>query len=454
MKTQSLNPFSGKVIKEYIYWSDGEIGQALERADRAFSGWRKTALTERLENVARLADVLEARKSEYAALITDEMGKTVKEAKAEIEKCASSCLYLSEQMKEWLKPEKVGAPSGHWEIVFEPMGVLVGIMPWNFPFWQVLRFAVPAVSVGNTVLLKHASNVFGCSGAIHQAFEEAGFPPAVFQHAPLSSEQVMKVIPDARVRGVSLTGSTAAGRSVGEVAGKNLKKVVLELGGSDPYLVLDDADLNLAVEKCVTSRLLNAGQSCVSAKRFIVTQTNANAFTEAFVEKMKHKICGDPKDEKVDFGPLARVDLRNQLHQQVESAVKSGARIACGGKIPDQPGAFYPATVLTNVDAQNTAFREETFGPVAAIIEARDEDTAIQLANQSAYGLGSAVFSTNLERARDIARHRLDAGMSFVNDFVRSDARISFGGVKGSGVGRELGRHGVIEFANIKTVVS
>lgn len=454
MKVQSVNPFNNQVIREFELWNDKEIEHALERSSLAFFNWRQAALHERLERIQRLSATLDRNKKKYSEIITDEMGKTQREAIGEIEKCAATCAYLSEHLEEWLAIDRVASPNGRWEVVKEPMGVLVGIMPWNFPFWQVLRFAVPAIGLGNTVILKHASNVFGCSEAIQEAFLEAGFPEGVFQHAPLSSGQILKVIPDGRVRGVSLTGSTAAGRSVGEAAGKNLKKMVLELGGSDAYVILDDADVELAASKCVESRLLNAGQSCVSAKRFIVTMSNLKQFSELFVEKMKHKTFGDPKLESSSIGPLARLDLRDQLHAQVMKAVEGGARLAIGGKIPNQPGAFYPPTVLLNVDENNVVFREETFGPAAAIITARDEDHAIELANKSSYGLGSGVFSKDHARALEIARHRLDAGMAFVNDYVKSDVRIPFGGVKESGVGRELGRYGVLEFANIKSVVA
>jgi succinate-semialdehyde dehydrogenase/glutarate-semialdehyde dehydrogenase len=454
MKTQSVNPLNGEVIQEFELWSERQTEQALERAFLSQHNWRQTKLQERLRLIQQLAKTLEQNKKKYSEIITDEMGKTQREAIAEIEKCAVTCKFLSENLQDWFATEKVASPQGSWEVVKEPMGVLVGIMPWNFPFWQVLRFAVPAIGLGNTILLKHASNVFGCSEKIHGAFLEAGFPEGVFQHAPLSSQQVLKVIPDRRVRGVSLTGSTAAGKSVGEVAGKNLKKVVLELGGSDAYVILDDADLDLATTKCVDSRLLNAGQSCVSAKRFIVTKKNVKSFGEMFIEKMKHKTFGDPNDEKMNIGPLARKDLRDQLHTQVGEAVKDGAKLALGGKIPDGKGAFYPPSILVNVDEKNVAFREELFGPVAAIVTADNEDHAIELANKSSYGLGSGVFSRDRARALEIARHRLDAGMSFVNDYVKSDVRIPFGGVKDSGIGRELGRYGVLEFANIKSVVS
>jgi succinate-semialdehyde dehydrogenase/glutarate-semialdehyde dehydrogenase len=454
MKTQSVNPCNGEVIQEFELWNERQIEQGLDRASVSYHQWRQTSLGERLRLIQQLGKTLEQNKKKYSEVITEEMGKAQREAISEIEKCAATCTFLAENLENWFATEKVAAASGSWEVVKEPMGVLVGIMPWNFPFWQVLRFAVPAVGLGNTILLKHASNVFGSSEKIQEAFLEAGFPEGVFQHAPLSSQQILKVIPDMRVRGVSLTGSTAAGRSVGEVAGKNLKKVVLELGGSDAYVILDDADLDLAASKCVESRLLNAGQSCVSAKRFIVTEKNAEAFGSLFVEKMKHKSFGSPKDEKITIGPLARTDLRDELHKQVAQALKGGAKLALGGEIPKQKGAFYPPSVLLHVDEKNTAFKEEMFGPVAAIIAAKNEDHAIELANKSSYGLGSGVFSRDRVRALEIARHRLDAGMSFVNDYVKSDVRIPFGGVKDSGFGRELGRHGVLEFANIKSVVS
>jgi succinate-semialdehyde dehydrogenase/glutarate-semialdehyde dehydrogenase len=454
MKTQSVNPFNDELINEFELWTEGQIETALAQAEARHRSWRKVDLVERLRLVSALSRVLLDNKQKWARVITDEMGKTLKEADSEIEKCAFTCQFLSENLPEWFASEKINSSGGNWEVLKEPMGVLVGIMPWNFPFWQVLRFAVPAVSLGNTVILKHASNVFGCSQAIAEAFALAGFPQAVFQHAPLSSQQILKVIPDNRVRGVSLTGSTAAGRAVGEAGGRSLKKVVLELGGSDAYVILDDANLELAVTKCVSSRLLNAGQSCVSAKRFIVTKKNADLFEKMFTEKMKHNTCGNPNEAGTDLGPLARKDLRDQLHSQVQSAVIGGAKLALGGHVPFGKGSFYPPTVLLGVDENNPIFREETFGPVATIISAESEDHAIELANKSSYGLGSAIFSANVERARELARHHLEAGMSFVNDFVKSDVRVPFGGIKDSGVGRELGRLGVVEFANIKSILS
>jgi succinate-semialdehyde dehydrogenase / glutarate-semialdehyde dehydrogenase len=454
MKTQSVNPFNEKVIKKYELWTKQSAEKAILRSVKAGADWKNTPLEERLKLALGLSEALDANKTVWAKTITTEMGKTLKEATLEIEKCGVAAKFLSSKLKEWFATEQVEAPSGKWEVLFEPMGVLVGIMPWNFPFWQVLRFAIPALSLGNTILLKHASNVFGSSELIQKALLEAGYPKDVFQHAPLSSKEVLKIIPNEFVRGVSLTGSTGAGKAVGAIAGANLKKVVLELGGSDAYVILDDADLDLATDKCVASRLQNAGQSCVCAKRFIVTKKNEKQFIDLFVEKMKHKSYGDPMEEGTAFGPLARMDLRDQLHKQVRSAVKGGAKAVLGGEIPDEKGAFYPATVLTNITEKNPVFKEELFGPVASIITAKDEEHAIRLANKSSYGLGSGVFSKDLEKARFVARHRLEAGMSFVNDFVKSDPKIPFGGVKDSGIGRELGRHGVIEFANIKSVVS
>lgn len=453
MKTvQSINPATEDVIQTYELWTPAKTETALAKAQNEFATWRRRAVFERASFAGRLSDVLERKKSELARLMTAEMGKTLKEANSEIEKCAFTCKYLAEHMPGWIASKSIPMPPLKSEVVFEPLGVLVGIMPWNFPFWQVIRFAVPAAIVGNTILLKHASNVFGCNQALEACFLEAGFPEGVFQAALLSSSQVLELIPDRRVKGVSLTGSTAAGRSVGRVAGESIKKLVLELGGSDAYVVLDDADLNLAVEKCVTSRLINGGQSCISAKRFIVTQKNVREFTSRFQDLMKTKSFGDPLDPKTDFGPMARKDLRDQLHEQVKSARAEGAECLMGGEIPDRKGAFYPPTVLINVKPEQEIFSEELFGPVASIIQADNEQHAIELANLSSYGLGGAVFSKDLDKAWRIARHEMAAGMCGINDFVRSDVRLPFGGVKDSGVGRELGELGVHEFANVKSI--
>lgn len=450
MIIRSINPANLEVVGEYPLWDDKRIEESLASAIDAYQEWKGKSLESRLQLVRNLGSVLRADKDAYARMITIEMGKVYFESLAEIEKCAATAEFLSEKLLIWLADEIVDSTS---RVAVCPIGLVLGVMPWNFPFWQVFRFAIPALALGNVAILKHASNVFGCAKLIEDVFLKAGFPQYVFQSGLLSSQQALKLIGDARVRGVSLTGSTAAGRAVAETAGRFVKKCVLELGGSDPYIILDDADIELAALKCANSRTLNAGQSCISAKRFIVTARNAGQFTEAFLSKMKHKISGDPFAEKTDFGPLARVDLRDELHVQVQRSIKAGSRLLCGGEAPKADGAFYPATILSEVKPDHPAFQEELFGPVAAIIEAENEDSAFELANTSRYGLGSAIFSRDKERALLLARERLDAGMVFVNDMVQSSGKIPFGGVKESGYGRELGRYGVTEFANVKSIV-
>jgi succinate-semialdehyde dehydrogenase/glutarate-semialdehyde dehydrogenase len=349
-------------------------------------------------------------------------------------------------------PQDVATDAGRSFVAFEPLGVVLAVMPWNFPFWQVFRFAAPALVAGNAAVLKHASNVPACALAIEEVFASAGFPPGLFRTLLIGSGRVEGVLEDVRVRAATLTGSTPAGRSIAAKAGALLKKTVLELGGSDPYLILADADVDAAAATCASSRLVNGGQSCIAAKRFIVDRRVAGAFAERLTARMAGARMGDPAAEDTELGPLARHDLRDELHEQVRKSVAMGARLLLGGKVPDGPGAFYPATVLAGVRKGMPAADEELFGPVAAILEAEDDDDAIRIANDSPFGLGAAVFTRDRGKGERIAQTRLDAGCCFVNDFVRSDPRLPFGGVKESGYGRELGEFGIREFVNIKTV--
>ncbi len=452
MPIESVNPTTGVTIRTYDEPPPKEVAAIVEQVDAAFLPWRATSFAERAKLMQAAAQVMRSRKEEYARLMAEEMGKPIREGRAEAEKCAWVCDYYAENAEGFLGRERIETDASQSFVTFEPLGVVLAVMPWNFPFWQVFRFAAPALMAGNTGLLKHASNVPGCALALEAVFREAGFPENVFRTLLIGSKQVDRVIEHPKLRAVTLTGSTPAGRAVASTAGSLLKKTVLELGGSDPYLILEDADLELAVEACVSSRLVNGGQSCIAAKRFIVPQKLRQAFEERFVEKMKAKKMGDPLAEDTDIGPQARHDLRDDLHRQVEASIEKGARCLLGGEIPDGPGAFYPPSVLTAVEKGMPAYEDELFGPVAAIIPVDDEEDGIRVANDSLFGLGAAVFTRDLARGEDVAARSLEAGCCFVNTFVRSDPRLPFGGIKESGYGRELGHYGIKEFVNIKTV--
>lgn len=452
MTLQSINPVSGEVIARYDEISEAEYLQALERAPAAFADWRQRSFAARATLLRAAAAGLRAGRADLARLMAVEMGKPVAQGRAEVEKCARVCEYFADEAEGFLAHQPIATEWQRSYVAFRPLGGLLAVMPWNFPLWQVFRAAAPALMAGNVMLLKHASNVTGCALAIAEVFERAGFPPGVFQVLRLGAGRVGAVIAHDAVQAVTLTGSTPAGRAVATAAGRALKKTVLELGGSDPYVVLEDADLEAAAEACVTARLINTGQSCIAAKRFIVVPSVRPDFEELVVEKMRARRTGDPVEEGVDLGPLARVDLRDESHRQVEASRQLGARLLLGGAVPEGPGAFYPPTVLTDVRPGMPAFDEETFGPVAAIIEAADEATAIALANHTPFGLGAAVFTRDLERGERIAREHFEAGCCFVNAFVRSDPRLPFGGVRSSGYGRELGLLGIREFVNARTV--
>jgi succinate-semialdehyde dehydrogenase/glutarate-semialdehyde dehydrogenase len=449
---QSINPINGEVVASYKKIALGEAAHLVERADRAFESWRRASFGVRAASMKRAADLLEERKDRYAALMAQEMGKPLDQGRSEIEKCAWGCRFFADHAEEFLAPEPVKTDASRSYVTYRPLGVVLGVMPWNFPFWQVFRFAAPALMAGNACVLKHASNVSGCALAIGEVFRDAGFPDGVFGVLLLGSGSVARVLELPRVRAVALTGSSAAGRAVAAHAGRLIKKSVLELGGSDPYVVLEDADLDLAVEVCAAARLVNTGQSCIAAKRFIVVDAVRPEFTARFVERMGRARMGDPTEEGVTLGPLARRDLRDQLHAQVTESVRRGATLALGGTVPPGPGAFYPPTVLTEVRPGMPAFDEETFGPVAAIVAASTEAEAVQCANESPYGLGAAVFTRDLARGERIAAEAFDAGACFVNAQVHSDPQLPFGGVKESGYGRELGSFGIREFVNIKSV--
>lgn len=447
----TINPATEEKIKEHAFDSAQDVERAVVLSVKAHSQWRKTPLTERLRAVEALEQALRAERASLARLMTTEMGKLERDSLSEIDKSISSCASLRELYPRWKQDLEYQLPSG-FKVVREPLGVLLGIMPWNFPLWQVLRFAVPAILSGNSVLLKHAPCTWGSSELIAKIFA-AAFPEGLLINLKVDLPMVAQLIADPRVRGVSLTGSRAAGMSVGGVAGAHLKKCVLELGGSDPYIILDDADLEMAVTTCVTSRLINAGQSCVSAKRFIVVRKNAQEFTERFCTQMAGKKIGDPLLSSTDLGPLARQDLRAQLAAQVSRSVHQGSTLMLGGQVPASgKGYYYPPTVLANVKPGQVAFDEELFGPVAAICTVENETQALEWANRSPFGLGAAIFTRDIERGLKLAQHEVEAGMVFINDFVRSDVTVPFGGLKDSGLGRELGREGAFEFTEIKTL--
>jgi succinate-semialdehyde dehydrogenase/glutarate-semialdehyde dehydrogenase len=448
----SLNPATEVEIGRYAPLATEAIATRIDAAHRAFLDWRGTSFDKRAAHLSRLAEVLRREKESHAELITAEMGKTLKEACDEIEKCATTCDYYAANGEAFLRDESIATDPPRSFVTFQPIGLVLAVMPWNFPFWQVIRFAAPAMMSGNGAVLKHASNVSGCALALEQIFLKAGLPEHLFTTVLTGSREVAGMIAHPAVRAVTLTGSTQAGRKVAAAAGEHLKKSVMELGGSDAYVVLRDADLKKTVEICANARLINAGQSCIAAKRFIVEAPLYNAFVEAMTEHFRTIVMGDPRDAATRIGPMARTDLRDELHAQVTRSITQGARLTIGGVRPERTGAFYPATILADMTPGITGFDEETFGPVAAIARAKDEADAIALANGSPFGLGAAVFTEDSERGEHIARNLLEAGSAFVNFPVRSDPRLPFGGVKDSGYGRELSAFGIREFVNIKSV--
>ena len=451
-KLQTINPATGEPGKAYDPHMIDDAKAAGSAARAAFLDWRRTSFEQRSSVLHKAAEILRARKDELARLMSDEMGKTVTDGRAEVEKCAFHCDWFADHAEEYLRHEPADIGGGEAFIAFNPIGIILAVMPWNFPLWQVFRAAAPALMAGNGMLLKHASNVPGCALAIEDVLHQAGVPKDLFRTLLLSSRDVEALIKDDNVAAVTLTGSVPAGRSVATAAGSVLKKCVLELGGSDAYVVLEDADIAQAAKIAATARMVNGGQSCIAGKRFIVVQSIAGSFEKALVEAMRGYEMGDPTQEGTKLGPLVSVKARDEIHSQVEESVAKGARLLLGGKVPDKPGAWYPATVLSDVRPGQPAHDEEVFGPVAAIIAAKDEADAIRIANDSEFGLGSGVLTGDTDRGRRIAADELEAGMSFVNENVRSDPRTPFGGVKHSGFGRECGVFGIREFVNIKTV--
>ena len=448
----TINPATGRKLRTYREHTARQCELTVARANATFTTWRRTPLARRSLLLRALARELRRNQAEYAALATAEMGKPVTQALAEVEKSALGCDFYAEHGASYLADERpVGAPS-HRYVTYQPLGVLLAIMPWNCPFWQIYRVAAPALLAGNTVLLKHAANVTGSALLIEESFRRAGFPRGAFQSLVIGSEQASALVQHPGIAAVTFTGSTATGKKIAALASATMKKCVFELGGSDPYLVLADADLALAAEMCTAARLYNNGQSCVAAKRLIVVESVRKKFETLLVERMAARRSGDPRVAATELGPLARADLRATLHAQVQRSIRHGARLLLGGRLPAGPGYYYPPTVLTNVRPGMPAMDEETFGPVAVVISARDEADAIRLANATPYGLGAAVFTRNRKRGERIAREELECGNAFVNEFVRSHPALPFGGVKQSGHGRELGGFGLREFVNTKTV--
>jgi succinate-semialdehyde dehydrogenase / glutarate-semialdehyde dehydrogenase len=449
---KSIYPANGELIAEYNYHTQAEVERIVLLAGQAQSEWSQSSFDLRKELLMKVAELLRKKAGEYGRQITMEMGKPVMQSVAEVEKCADVCEYYVENAEKFLSREYISAGGSDSFIAFRPLGVVLAIMPWNFPFWQVFRFAAPALMAGNGILLKHASNVTGSALAIESLFREAGFSANLFRTLKMSSSRIEGLIEHPIVKAVTITGSVNAGKAVASKAGLELKKTVLELGGSDPYIILDDADLKIAVPACINSRLINSGQSCIAAKRFVVVKSRLPEFEEAFITGMRDKIMGDPLDENNDLGPQASTSLRDDLHKQVTDSIEKGAVCLLGGNIPEGKGAWYPPTVLTNIKPGMPAYDDELFGPVAAIISAEDEADAIRIANDTRFGLGAAVFTGDMERGKHIAENHINAGSCFVNDLVRSDPRLPFGGLANSGYGRELSYLGIREFVNIKTV--
>lgn len=450
-KSVSINPVTEKTIATYDRMSTQEALSTIEKAHGAYKKWKTTTFDERAKLLYKLAEVFENNKKAYAQLATLEMGKTTEQAIKEIEKCVWICRYYADNGADLLKDVLVGTEASKSYVTYQPLGVVLAVMPWNFPFYQVIRFAVPALMAGNTGVLKHASNVQGCAFAIEDAIQKAGFPKGVFMNLNLPSNAIEPIIAHEHVVAVTLTGSAPAGKSVASIAGKHLKKTVLELGGSDAYIIMADANLEAATDLATQGRLQNNGQTCIAAKRFIVLDAIYDAFLALFTQKMKDAKMGDPSQEDTVYGPLARLDLRNELHKQVEKTIAQGGTLILGGKIPEGTGAYYPATILADLKPGMEAFDEELFGPVASVIRAKDNAEAVALANNSKFGLGAGVITSNKEKGEALAL-QLEAGNCFVNKLVASDPRLPFGGIKTSGYGRELSDYGIKEFVNTKSV--
>ena len=448
MVFKSINPFTQLIIAEHEVLTNAQLNQKLQLSERAFKNWRQTTFEQRADMMKKLANILRENKAALGLLITNEMGKVLSESISEVEKSAGNCDFYAENAEKMLKDEYYDTPFKSMSI-YDPMGAVFAIMPWNYPFWQVLRYAAPAIMAGNVTLLKHAPNVIGCAKAIENAFLEAGFPNGIFQQITIDIPQVESVIASDIVHGVTLTGSELAGSSVASLAGKHIKKSVMELGGSDAFIVLNDANLEKAATVATQSRMLNAGQACICAKRFIVTEKVADEFTSLFTQKIKLLQQGNPLQEGINMGPLARLDLAEKLANQLDKSLQQGAKLIVGG---EWENCNFQPTLIDFVDSNNIAFQEETFGPLATIIRAKDENDAIIIANNHRYGLASAIWTEDRENAYRLAR-KIEAGNVFVNSLVRSDSRVPFGGIKKSGYGRELGAIGIKEFMNMKSLI-
>ena len=452
MQLKSINPKNNININSWDVLSQNAINHIINNASIAQLDWGPLKLDSKLRFIDNLVPTLKEKSKELSILMADEMGKPLSQGRIEIDKCVWLCNYYIQNAINILSDKNV--ETGYYKsyVSFQPIGLVLGVMPWNFPYWQVIRFAIPALIAGNGVLLKHASNVQGCANAIEACFLEAGFPNYIFKNLQIPSVKVDSIIENNKIAGVAITGSDQAGSAVAKKAGEYLKKTVLELGGNDPYVILDDADISKAVKSCVEGRLLNTGQSCISAKRLIVTKKNFEVFTQNLINLLETKIVGDPYDD-VDLGPLVSNDARNEVHNLVKESILRGAILKMGGTIPDNKGAYYPITVLVNVQPGMPAFDDEIFGPVFSIIKSENNNDAIELANESKFGLGASVFTSDIKAGEKIAKKKIQAGLCFVNDHVKSDPRLPFGGIKSSGYGRELSSYGLMEFVNIKTVV-
>ncbi len=451
MTIRSINPATGETTATFEEYSPDAVERALEATTAAFPDWRSRTFANRADLLRGAAAYLREHKSRFARIITTEMGKPITQAEAEIEKCAWCCDYYAENAERFLADREVATNAQRSLVAFEPLGPILAVMPWNFPFWQVIRFAAPALAAGNVALLKHASNVPQSALALEEVFQESGFPEGVFRTLLISSDMVEDVIADRRIRAVTLTGSDVTGSKVAQQAGQHLKKTVMELGGSDPFIVLADADLEAAAEVGVQARFQNTGQSCIAAKRFIVDRSVADEFEQRFVAAVERLQVGDPLERSTQVGPLAREDLVDALEKQVRASLDQGAEIRTGGRRLDRPGCYYAPTVISGAGGDMPVWRQETFGPVAAVHRAENEEDAIRIANDSNYGLGASLWTRDVERGNWLAR-RVEAGSVFVNGMVASDPRLPFGGVKRSGYGRELSDFGIHEFVNIKTV--
>jgi succinate-semialdehyde dehydrogenase/glutarate-semialdehyde dehydrogenase len=451
MPYASLNPASGQLIRAYASWDARRLEQVLEQAGSAQQAWAQTPFVQRAEVLRKAALQLHAQCDRYADIITQEMGKPLREARAEVEKCATVCDYYAQYGEEFMRAEPVVSDAGRSYVAYQPLGVVLAIMPWNFPFWQVFRAAAPALMAGNAVALKHAPNVPQCALAIEAMFRDCGLPEGVFTNLMIEVELAAEAIASPHIHAVTLTGSEAAGRKVAALAGQHLKKCVLELGGSDPFIVLQDADIELAVNMAVASRFLNGGQSCIAAKRFIVVPQIADEFLQRLKSGVGALKLGDPMEETTQIGPMARADLRDGLHRQVSDSIAQGALVVTGCKPVEGAGFFYQPSILDHVTPATCAWHDELFGPVAIIIRATDEEDALRIANATRFGLGSSIWSRDAVRAERLAA-QIQAGCTFINGMVKSDPRLPFGGVKASGYGRELSRLGMHEFVNAKTV--